>query len=169
MKSIFLVGAKLLGLFSIFKSLSQIPIIAVVIGQIQTQVPQPGHELKRFLMISVVYFSIYLLFGLIMTFQTEKLSNLLQIKEMTDHKLGLPKIELFKIGINLLGIYILISALPHLVSVIYKFDKTFFGEPAAIPHIADVIIYGLQTLFGFVLVFAGRKVIGVISGRENKV
>ena len=165
MRNLFLVGSKILGLYSLFKCLLFIPSIANSIGYFRGQSDELGCSPERYLMLLIVSFSLYLFFGLIMTFRTTQLANILSIKDEPNQQFDLPKIELFKIGVNILGIYILITSIPALASTIYKLDRL----PGEYAHKTDLIIYGLQTLFGFILVLAGRNVVKFISRKEARV
>jgi len=168
MRDLFIAGTKILGIWGIYRSLLFIPSIIDYLVRIQAPLEQhPAYDPARFLMHLIISFFLYLLSGLLLTFGTETLANLLRVKDRDTQKISSPNIELFRIGVNLLGIYMLANSIPLIMSTIYQMDGFLYGTPQGVSDVADLIVYGLQTVFGLALVFAGSRVANYISQKNR--
>jgi len=167
MKNLFLAGAKIIGLLSIFWAISFIPSIGWAIVQART-----GSMSANVGAILNIYieFAFLLVFGLLLLFRTEKLATLLKIKEESQKEIKLPASEILRIGFIFIGIYMLGKALPAFFKSFYLLSKwsEFRENFDKTRYISELISSVFKIGLGSWLTFASRKVVRIITTKESK-
>ncbi len=167
MRNLFLAGAKILGLLSIFWSISYIPSIgwAIVQARTGTMSANAGAILNVYL-----GFAVLIIFGLILLFRTEKLATLLKVREESEKEIKLPASEILRIGFIFIGIYFLGKAIPEFFKTFYILSKSseFTGGFEKNRYISELISSIFKIGLGSWLTFASRKVVRIITIRESK-
>ncbi len=167
MKNLFLAGAKIIGLLSIFWAISFIPSIGWAIVQARTgsMSANAGAILNIY-----IEFAFLIVFGLLLLFRTEKLATLLKIKEESEIEIKLPASEILRIGFIFIGIYMLGKAIPEFFKTFYILSKSseFTGGFEKNRYISELISSIVKIGLGSWLTFASRKVVRIITTRESK-
>ena len=111
MRRLFLVFAKLFGLFQIFSVLQAVVTVFMMLSQM---VLKPSVDAMAYIIVPVVVAVVEFLFFWIMVFKTEWLADRLGLSD-GEIILTVNKDVILNLGIQLVGLYVLITALPSLV------------------------------------------------------
>ena len=165
MRNLFLVGAKLLGMLGLYWTILIIPQIGFLLGA-NAQMNEDNFSGAWMFSGLLLYFLLSLAFGLILIFRTEKVADLLRIKKAEVQEIKPKTDDMLRIGIILVGIFLLASAIPKLTKTIFVMAQSLSGLMSI--YSSDLISSILQICLGEWLSFSSSKVIHIISKRESK-
>ena len=163
MRNLFLSGTKIFGLFTLYKAILIIPSIASYLGMIRGHSTADNSLPIRAVILMSLYCLISISFALILLFKTEMLANVLKIKDNEEKRIVLSENVFFKIGIILVGIFILAEAVPKLASTVYQWDRLMYGQRQGIMNIANLITYVLQIILALVLIIGAQHIVRFIT------
>ncbi len=165
MRNLFIACAKLLGLLSLFWAILVIPQISIYIGILATK-EQAKYATSWLFLGLLMYFLLSMLFGLALLFKTEKIADMLKIsKSIEEPRLNTD--DLLRIGLVLVGAFLLVSAIPKAVQTIFEILRhpRSIRFARQIPELISVILkIGLASL----LTFSTGKVITIINMKKNQ-
>jgi hypothetical protein len=164
MRNIFLAGAKLLGILGLYWAILIIPQIGFFLG-IQTPMSEDNYSGAWIFSAILLYFLFAFGFGLTLIFRTEKIAEILKIKETKELVFNQKTDEMLRIGIILVGIFLLASAIPELAKIIFRMVQTSITLSSY--NTSELISSILQICLGGWLSFSSRKVIHFITKRES--
>jgi hypothetical protein len=162
MRQLFLVLAKLLGLFQLYWALTQFMQISFFITAFSSGVD--NNQTGR-IMLSFIGWMFYLVvtFGAawLLLVRNEWLADKLRIQddkksEMLDHH------SLLQVGVRLIGVYVIVIALPKFASGLV-ISHNLFGSQVGQNMSNNIIPSALQLAFGIFLAFFSKKVVQIIS------
>jgi len=165
MRNIFLAGAKLLGILGLYWAILIIPQIGFFLG-IQNPINEEYYSISWIFSGIFLYFLLSLVFGLILIFRTEKIANMLKIKEGEEQEFKPNADNMLRIGIILVGIFLLASAIPKLAKTIFGMARSLSGLTSI--YSSELISSILQICLGVWLSLSSSKVIHFITKRESK-
>ena len=165
MRNIFLAGAKLLGILGLYWAILIIPQIGFFLG-IQTPMSEDNYSGAWIFSAILLYFLLAFSFGLILIFRTEKIADLLKINEPEEQEFKPKADDMFRIGIILVGIFLLASAIPEFAKIIFRLAQTSMTLRSF--NTSELISSILQICLGGWLSFSSRKVVHIITKREYK-
>ena len=123
MRNLFLVGAKLLGILGLYWAILIIPQIGFFLGA-NAQMNEGNFSGAWMFSGILLYFLLAFAFGLILIFRTEKIADLLKIKESEVQEIMPKTDDMLRIGIILVGIFLLASAIPEFAKIIFRLTQT---------------------------------------------
>ncbi len=165
MRNLFLVGAKLLGMLGLYWTILIIPQIGFFLGA-NSQMNEDNFSGVLIFSGLLLYFLLSLSFGLILIFRTEKVADLLRIKKAEVQEIKPKTDDMLRIGIILVGIYVLASAIPELAKIIFRLAQTSMTLRSY--NTTELISSIFQICLGWWLSFSSRKVAHFITKREYK-
>ena len=165
MRNLFLVGAKLLGMLGLYWTILIIPQIGFLLGA-NAQMNEDNFSGAWMFSGLLLYFLLSLAFGLILIFRTEKVADLLRIKKAEVQEIKPKTDDMLRIGIILVGIFLLASAIPEFAKIIFRLAQTSMTLRSY--NTSELISSILQICLGGWLSFSSRKVVHFITKREYK-
>jgi len=151
MKALFAVLAKLLGLLLLCWAICMIPQIAIGAGNFAYPPTTERQTITMlfYLALVVVPFAATLFLGWLATFRTNLLARLLKVDEQAS-PITLPEPRvLLRIGVILIGLYVLVTALPQLVRALWRVAYFVAGQssPRSLANIAAATVQITLSLF----------------------
>jgi len=165
MRNLFLVGGKLVGILGLYWAILIIPQIGFFLGT-QSQMSETSYSTERIFSAILLYFLLAFVFGLTLIFRTEKIADLLKIKESEVQEIMPKTDDMLRIGIILVGIFLLASAIPEFAKIIFRLAQTSMTLMSY--NTSELISSILQICLGGWLSFSSRKVVHFITKREYK-
>ena len=159
MRSLFLVVAKLVGILAVVQAIVYIPFIAAAMSPLTRM---PDTERSFVLLGTILAPIVSLAIAALLLFKTEKLADLLRVsKRNEDVPIGEPE-QLLRVGLILIGVYLLISSTPQLVQ---SFIKTFMVGSSF--FVGDLVSSILRVLLAMYVTLFSRRVIEVINKYQS--
>jgi hypothetical protein len=165
MRNLFLAGGKLLGILGLYWAILIITQIGFFFG-IQSDISKNYYSMAWMFSGFLLYFLLALVFGLILIFRTEKIADMLKIKEPEKQEFKPKADDMLRIGIILVGIFLLASAIPEFAKIIFRLAQTSMTLRSY--NTSELISSILQICLGGWLSFSSRKVVHFITKREYK-
>ena len=150
MRNIFLAGAKLLGILGLYWAILIIPQIGFFLG-IQNPINEEYYSISWIFSGIFLYFLLSLVFGLILIFRTEKIADMLKIKEPEKQEFKPKADDMLRIGIILVGIFLLASAIPEFAKIIFRLAQS--SMPLSSYNTSELISSILQICLRVAFVF----------------
>ena len=150
MRNVFLVGAKLLGILALYWAIIILPQICLSVS-----VRFPDIDLGCVIGGWMLSFSISLLFAIFLLFKTERIANILSIYENREEILKPTADQLLVVGIILIGIFLISTALPKLTETFFSFYST---DVLRNYHIKEIVTQLLQIFIGGFLIFSAKRI-----------
>jgi Ca2+/Na+ antiporter len=163
MRNLFLVVGKLVGIIAVVQALVFIPYIAVAVSTL-TGTPQEESRTEPLFMLAGIIVGILLYLGLagLLLFKTEKLADVLRVSKVNeDFPVGQPE-QLLRVGLVLIGTYVLITAIPELLSSLIQVSRG--GGSFAVGNLVSSI---LRVLVAIYVTLFSRRVIKAINNYER--
>ena len=125
MKNLFIVGSKLLGILFVYWALIIIPQIGFVTTVLSEQPSgSPGSVPPEVMLLTVfMAFITSILLAALLLFKTERLSQFLKVPSDETSILKLSFESIIRLGLVLIGVYILIDAMPEITRLIIESFK----------------------------------------------
>jgi len=170
MRKLFIVLSKVLGVFFIYIAILSIPGV-IVISTFQSHGEsfyRPASGLLG-LGLAKAWLSLVLsfVFALFLLFKTEVVADYLNIKD-DDSEFSHPDaVELLDIGLVLVAVFILVTAFPNLVRVIYRSVKTEYAVVGGYSA-GSIIAYVLQVAMALHLLLDHRRTTERLFGGSSK-
>ncbi|MDP8234810.1 MAG: hypothetical protein P9M08_00345 [Candidatus Erginobacter occultus] len=163
MRNLFVVFSKILGLLCIYWAILTIPSVGLLVGSYDSQAEPFGF---RFLIVMAITFSLYLLFAWILLLRTDKLADLLKIREGQEQVSRFSPESLLCVGVILVGIYLLASAIPQFIKTFAIALKSSRGF-SDIHRLSQLLSTIVQMALGVVLSFSAKRVVCIITRKET--
>ena len=159
MRSFFLVVAKLVGILAAVQAIVYIPYIAGAMSLLTIEPPEQFQTEPLSIVVGgILALLVYLAIAGLLLFKTEKLADLLRVSKLNeDLPIGEPE-QLLRVGLILIGVYLLISATPQLVQ---SFIKTFIVRSSF--FVGDLVSSILRVLLAIYVTLFSRRVIEAIN------
>ncbi len=165
MRAIFIAGGKLLGLLMFYWAINVIPQFGFWVSMREDWVADgiaagwlPGAMALQLL--------VTIGFGWILVFRTERLADLFKIRETEKGELRPEVGELLRVGIIVIGVYLLATAIPKLAERVIEVFR--YGAGLWEFHFSRLIEILLQILLGLWLALSSRRVAGLIANWEKQ-
>ena len=141
MRNLFLAGAKLLGILALYWAILIIPQIGFFLS-VRTTMSEGNYSGTWLFSGIVLSFILPLIFGLILIFRTEKIADILKIKESKEQEFKSKQDDILRIGIILVGIFLVASAIPKFAKIIFQMAQSSMGHMSI--HTSELISSILQ-------------------------
>jgi len=118
MRSFFIAICKVLGIFCIYLGIFRFPYLhlSVAFGLLSGHESNPG----IYIFMTILSFIISTAFGLFLIFKAELIADKLQVEDSDISKTDFPIFSLTRIGIILIGFFILLEQIPMLFKLVYE-------------------------------------------------
>ena len=158
MRNVFLVAAKLLGVYSIYRALSAL----VALGYIPGSMSQPGFNIAAYLGVRFLSALIFFMFGYILAFRTSWVADIVHVAASDDDLPTFTDRSALNVGVILVGVFNVVARFPNLLIMISMYDSR---QPLSWLLLPAGEVVGL--ILGVFLIFYSRTVVDVIC-RGNK-
>ncbi len=170
MRRLFLVFAKLFGLFQIFSVLQAVVTVFMMLSQM---VLKPSVDAMAYIIVPVVVAVVEFLFFWIMVFKTEWLADRLGLSD-GEIILTVNKDVILNLGIQLVGLYVLITALPSLVGQLAQLIYAMQQTGVVVPRLGGIqpnmlVTPALKVVAALVLLLKTSYVVGLIVREQPPV
>lgn len=167
MRNLFLVLAKLTGILQAYWALTSVVQIGVLVGTLLSWNQAIGGTGRVLLALANagVYLALALGGAWLLLMRTEWLADKLGIPAQ-DEPLGLQEKALLRAGVKLIGIYVLIHAIPAFVRTMFGYDTLTHGAPG-VHFWRNVLPVALEVVLGALLVLRSVWVLYLIERTER--
>lgn len=157
MNSLFQIGAKLLGIFSLARCIMQISILGPMLGH----AGEPKYNLVGSISPVILSIIVYFIFGYLLTFKTDFISKTIKADKIDIKITSLPIFSILKIGLILIGINYFIFHLPGYIRYIsYFFQTKYKIEPYLIGET-------IGTILSILFIFIPDKILSIIYKNKS--
>ena len=172
MRSYFVIGAKLLGIYILY--LSSLTIFSTI-GALIVFLSSSSEPFSKILMVSSLgSLLILLITSLLLLFKTEEIATFLKLNEYEDERLvPNPKLSI-QGGVILIGVYIFSTNIGKFLStVFFLLKEANLGREAAgtFPHgltfSKDLLTIGITIVLSIILIFGSNKIDTLISKKKK--
>ena len=165
MRSIFIVGAKLMGIFYLISVAATLPPIISMLVSTVTDGNGELMETSGMLAFSAVHYSLLLGLTLYLTLRTERIANLLRIPADT----AVPQLSrrnTTAAGLQLIGFYILITKLPMLLALVITNNGTLPSFPSTVGGF-DPLVATVTSVLSIGMILGANKLAGALAGSNG--
>ena len=163
MRNVFLVGAKLLGIFSFYQALTKLIDLRYVFKAMQQPDDDLVLQVGSYFLSTVILF----LFGYLLAFKTSWLANFVRVPEPDDNLPQFTSQSALNIGLILIGVFHVLRRIPALIQVTFLYRSAMHGSQAFPSWLLFLTGEILGLILAILLIFFSRKVVDIIFRDEK--